>query len=472
MKKGDQIELQIESYAFEGKGVARIDKGDPSQKFVIFVNGSYPGDRVISQITKVKKTYAEAKVVEILSHSDERIVAKCKFFGVCGGCKAQDLKYAVQVKYKEAQVIDIFKRMGGFSDFEILPIVPSEKIFHYRNKMEFSFAKRWLTEDEIKSGKEIADRSFALGLHIPKIFDKVLDITECHLCSGEFMTILNFTREFFKSRGTSIYSTDTHTGYLRNLVIKKSHGTEDLMVNLVTSEYNKPIMTEYRKELLKTVPTITTIVNNINIKKSQVAVGDYEKVEYGNGYIHDTIGEYKFRISANSFFQTNTLQAKNLYQTVLEFAEINAKEIIYDLYSGAGTIAIYISGNAEKVYAFETVVSAIADAKINLELNNVNNVEFIQADLNKSILPNSKMKKLSLPDVVITDPPRSGMHQNTVQDIIDLRPKKVVYISCNPTTQVRDIKLLVDFGYRLIKIKPVDMFPHTYHIENVALLKL
>jgi 23S rRNA (uracil1939-C5)-methyltransferase len=242
------------------------------------------------------------------------------------------------------------------------------------------------------------------------------------------------------------------------------------MVNLVSSEEDDKLISEFSSALLGEVPKVTTIVNNINKKKASIAIGDYEKVIYGSGFIYDEIGNYKFRISANSFFQTNTLQAENLYQTALEFADLHGNEVVYDLYSGAGTIAIFISEKAKNVIGLESVESAIEDAKVNADINNVKNVSFFNADLYKSFLPIVEKNNLPSPDVIIVDPPRSGMHQNTVDDIIKLSPRKIVYVSCNPATQVRDIKLLVNAGYKLIKIRPVDMFPHTFHIENVALL--
>lgn len=478
VKKGDLLEFEIEKYAFEGKGIAKVNRNiffpgeenDEEKKYVVFVEGSYPGDKVEAKLLKIKKTYAESKAVEIILTSPERVDAECAYFGTCGGCKQQDLNYSSQTKYKQRQVEEIFFRMGGFKNFEIEPILPSDLIFHYRNKMEYSFGDiRWLTVDEIKSGEDI-DRNFALGLHIPGKFDKVLDIKKCYLQSPVSSKILNLTRDFFKTRGASIYSTKTHEGYLRNLVIKCSHNANDLMVNLVTSYEDDELMNVYCSYLLKEVPEIKTIVNNINLKKALIAVGDYEKVFYGSGYIYDYIGNYKFRISANSFFQTNTFQAEHLYNTALNYAGLKGEEIVYDLYSGAGTISIYISGKAKKVFAFETVESAIADAHENVRLNNIVNVKFITADLFKSFMQIVNENNIPLPDVIIIDPPRSGMHKNTVGDVLTLRPKKIVYVSCNPTTQVRDIKIFAEAGYRLIKIKPVDMFPHTFHIENVALL--
>jgi 23S rRNA (uracil1939-C5)-methyltransferase len=478
VKKGEIVELEIEKYAFEGRGISKVDKGsivpesigESKNKYVVFVDGSYPGDFVKASLTKIKKSYAEARVEEIIKPSNLRIKARCKFFGACGGCKQQDLDYETQVKFKQQQVEEIFNKMGGLKDFKFEKILTSDKVFFYRNKMEFSFAeKRWLTSAEIESNK-ILEKDFALGLHIPRIFDKVINIDECFLQSELSNKILNFTRKFFKERNVSIYSTKTHEGFLRNLVIKHSHHSDDLMVNLVTSSENDDLLQNYKEMLLAEIPQITTIVNNINLKKASVAIGDYEKVLYGTGFIYDSIGRYKFRISSNSFFQTNTLQAEKLYQTALDFAEMNGDETVYDLYSGAGTISIFISDHCKEVYAFETVESALRDAEENAKLNNISMVHFIKADLYKSFLPIVEDKKLSKPDLIILDPPRSGMHKNTVNDVLNMSPKKIVYVSCNPTTQVRDIKLFAEAGYRLFKIKPVDMFPHTFHIENVALL--
>lgn len=479
MKKGDLLELDITGYAFEGKGVAKIIKEVDTQdesavkKFVVFVDGSYPGDKVIAQIRKVRSSYAESKVKEIIIKSSLRVKANCKYFGVCGGCKAQDLNYEEQIKFKEEQVKDIFERIGGFKDFEMEPIIPAEKIFFYRNKMEYSFAeKRWLSEGEIGSMQEIPDKDFALGLHIPGMYDKVLDIDGCWLQSEVSNDILNFTRYFFKKRQILPYSPRKHTGFLRNLVIKQSFLKNDLMINLVVSEENERLFLQFRDELLIRFPEITTIVYNINKKLSQVAYGDYEIVSHGSGFIYDLIGESKFRISANSFFQTNTAQALNLFSTALGYAEFNGNEIVYDLYSGAGTIPIFISKNIKQIYGFESIEPAIEDAKVNVGLNNIKNFEPMLVDLNKSFIPIIDEKKLPKPDVIIADPPRSGMNPKTVKDILELMPQKIIYISCNPATQARDIKLLCDGGYKLIKLRPVDMFPHTFHIENVALLKL
>ena len=394
MKKGDLLELDITGYAFEGKGVAKIIKEVHTldiveqKKFVVFVNGSYPGDTVIAQITKIRKSYAEARVKELIKRSPLRIPAKCKYFGTCGGCKAQDLNYDEQLKFKQEQVTDIFERIGEFKNFELLPIIPSEKTFFYRNKMEYSFSdKRWLSEFEISSKQEIYDQSFALGLHIPGMYDKILNINECWLQSELSNSVLNFTRAFFKNHQVLPYSSQNHTGFLRNLVIKQSFLNNEIMINLVVSEGNERLFILYKESLLNSFPQITTLVFNINKKLSQVAYGDYEIVSSGSGFIYDFIGKWKYRISANSFFQTNTAQAEKLFSTALEFAEFNGNETVYDLYSGSGTIPIFISKYVKQIYGFENVEPSIADAIVNVSLNNILNFEPIFTDLNKSFLP-------------------------------------------------------------------------------------
>ena len=502
IKKGESIRLKINGYAFEGKGIAKVEIENPqntnvkisenkisenktnenkiaqNKKFVVFVEGAYPGDEVIARITKKRSSYANAKVEKIIVPATDRIEPKCKYFRICGGCKQQDLHYEKQAEFKQQQVKELFLHMGGLENYISEPILKAERIYFYRNKMEFSFAdKRWIMKSEIENDEgikkdvEIKNRDFALGMHIPRIFDKVLDLEECFLQSEISAEIVNLSRQFFVSKNIKAYSTKTHTGFLRNLVIRQSHFTKDLMVNIVTASENEKLMQEYSEKLVKKFPEITTIINNVNLKKAQVAIGDFEKTYFGTGKIYDSIGDYKFRISANSFFQTNTLQAEKLYSTAVEFAEFQKDDIVYDLYSGAGTISIFISGYVKKVYALENVEAAVTDASANLKLNQIENVEFIQADLNHSFLPIVEQNQLPMPDVIIADPPRSGMNPKTVKDILKLSPKTLVYVSCNPATQVRDIKLLIEGGFKLIKTKPVDMFPQTFHIENVALLR-
>jgi len=473
MKVRDIIEVEVTGYAFEGKGIAKINliEGDEDLKnFVVFVENGYPGDSAQVKIIKKKKNYALARIEKLLKSSDERVAPRCRYFGTCGGCKQQDLDYGSQLRYKHQQVLEIFNKLGGLEGFVSGEIIPSDNSFYYRNKMEFSFGdKRWLTAEDMNNGMEI-DRSYALGLHIPNMFDKVLDIDECFLQSPESNLILNFTKKFFREKNSIVYSTKTHTGYLRNLAVRQSVHGKGLMVNLVTSESNSELVEEFTKGLCEVVPAVTTVVNNITSRKSSVAVGEREEVFFGDGFIYDTIGKYKFRISANSFFQTNTVQAEKLYEIARKYADIKSDEVVYDLYSGAGTIAIYVSEKAKEVHGFEAVGESIENAKQNVEINDVKNVYSHHVDLYKSFLPYLSENNVPEPDIMIVDPPRNGMHENTVNDILELEPERIVYISCNPATQVRDIKLLCA-KYKLVRINSVDMFPHTYHIENVALLE-
>lgn len=473
--KNSIIELEIESYAFEGKGVAflRDDENPENERgFVVFVQGAYPGERVTAKLIKTKKNYAESVIVEVLQKSPLRVEPLCSHFGVCGGCKQQDLVYSEQIKHKQQQVAEIFKNIGGITEIEQEPILGAEKQFYYRNKMEFSFSqKRWLTSDE--AGKpDVTNQGLFLGLHVPGVYDKVLDLKECKLQSPVSEEIVGFTRDYFTELGFEAYSTKTHTGYLKNLVIRQSANIPDLMINLVTASEDQAVTYNYASALKTKFPQITTIVNNINSSKAQVAKGEYEIVLFGEGKIYDKIGEYTFGISANSFFQTNTSQAEKLYDTTLEFAGLTGSEIVYDLYCGAGTITIYMSKHCKEVYGFEAVADAIMDAGINKDLNKAPHLHFYLADLYKSFLPVLAANDIPKPDVVILDPPRSGMHPNTLADMLKIKPAKIVYISCNPTTQARDIKELLAAGYKLVKMRAVDMFPNTYHIENVALLIL
>ncbi|MBV6513777.1 MAG: 23S rRNA (uracil-C(5))-methyltransferase RlmCD [Ignavibacteriaceae bacterium] len=472
--KNELITVTIESYVFEGKGLARhrnITAEGEEKDLVIFVDHAYPGDTAVVEIRKKKKNYYEAVIRELITPSPYRQTARCSYFGVCGGCRQQDMIYSQQVKFKHEQVVNLFERQGGFSGFEILDIVPAPSEFYYRNKMEFTFArKRWLTRDEIQGDAQFDEALFA-GLHVPGVYDKVIDINECFLQSPESNAILNYSRDFFLKKGIPAYTTSDHTGFLRNLVIRQTGNTDQLMVNLVTAGENPELMQEYSVYIRELVPGITTIVNNINRGKATVATGEYEIVIYGPGYIEDEIGHCRFRISSNSFFQTNTKQAERLYAIAREFAGIKKSDVVYDLYCGAGTISLYVAGDAKEVYGFEASSSAIKDAAVNQQINRNSNTRFFESNLYKSFLPEVEGNALPKPDILITDPPRNGMHTTTVEDILKLKPGKIVYISCNPATQVRDIKLLAEGGYKLKKIQPVDMFPHTYHIENVALLK-
>jgi 23S rRNA (uracil1939-C5)-methyltransferase len=462
-KKGDELKVKIDTMAFEGKAIGR------HEGMVVFVTDTVPGDVVRATITKVKSQYLEARSLELLEASDLRVEPRCRYAHACGGCKMQHIDYDAQLRFKHRHVIDAFERIGKLSGFTIPEPIAAEDIFFYRNKMEFSFSdQRWLTADEIASG-EAFDRDFALGLHVPGRYDKVLDIGECWLQSEESNRILASIRKSAKENDIRPYTTHSHEGFLRFVVIKQSRATGEVMVNIVTSDNRPDIMQPVIDNLRKDVPAVTTIVNNINRRKAQIAVGDEEIVYFGDGYITDRIGPYQFRISANSFFQTNTRQAERLFGIAREFGGLNAEDVLLDLYSGTGTITIFLSDAVRKAYGVESVPAAVTDARDNAARNNVRNVEFIEGDVLEKLNGRAKWLKEE-PTVLYVDPPRSGVHPKAVREIAALRIPKIVYVSCNPVTQARDIAVLGEFGYRVERVQPVDMFPHTYHIENVVRL--
>lgn len=474
MKRGEQHIIRIDKFVFEGFGLGVLspehqEVPEGMENFKFFVRFAYPGDIVRTEVTKVKKNYAEAEVREIITASPHRTEALCPYFTRCGGCKQQDLDYAQQVVFKEQQVEELFQPLRATHEFSSEPVLPSERIFRYRNKMEFSFSEvRWLPLERLATNPEEKEQ-LTLGFHPPRGFNNVMQIDECWLQPETGNTILQFAWDFFAKRKATVYNSKTESGFLRNLVIRQAAVTGEIMVNLVTSSRDENLMREFTEGVLAAVPSITTVINNINTRKAMVATGEFEFHDHGNGYIIDSIGKPHFRISANSFFQTNTIQAEHLYQTALDFAGFTGNEIVYDLYCGAGSISLFINNAVKAVYGLELVESAVNDANENKKLNAAENVHFFASDLYKSFIPLTEAHSLPPPDVIIVDPPRNGMHKNTIDDILAILPPKIVYVSCNPATQVRDIQLL-EGAYNLVKIKPVDMFPHTYHIENVALL--
>ena len=471
MKRGDELELVVERFASEGQSIARVDG------IVVFIQGGVPGDRVLARIEKAKKQYVRAEVLSLLTASPLRRLPRCKYFGTCGGCMWQHVGYQSQLEFKRQHVVDTLERIGGFGGIAVNATVGSADEFFYRNKMEFSFGDRWLTKEELeRQMQQQENRSplFALGLHIPGRFDKVLDIDECFLQSETSQGIVNTVRSFCIERGLSIYSTRTHEGYLRNLVIREGRRTREMMVNLVTSEDRSDLMHALCSALLALYPGITTVINNITERKSQVAIGDIEKVYHGPGFITERIGKRTYRISANSFFQTNTLQAERLYDIASGLARLNTDDIVFDLYSGTGTIALHVADEVKEVVGIETVGSAIEDARRNAVMNGVGNCTFVLGDLKDKLTRDTGwLSNHARPTVMLIDPPRSGMHEKVVVEIAALRPDRIVYVSCNPATQARDVKLLCSLApYRITGVQPVDMFPQSYHVENVIGLSM
>jgi 23S rRNA (uracil1939-C5)-methyltransferase len=473
VNRGDEITIKLERVAFEGKCIAHVNG------VVVFIAGSVPGDTVRARVTKVKKQYAEAELLEVLQPSLLRVQPRCRYFGTCGGCTWQQVDYEAQLEFKRQHVIEALEHIGGFSGVEVKPTLGTDEIYFYRNKMEFSFGERWLGKEEIQTAPRAREprggvAQFALGLHIPNRFDRVLNIEECHLQSEMSYHIVNAVRSFCIRRQLSIYSTVTHTGYLRNIAIRASSRTHELMVNLVTSEDRPDIMQALTGHLLEKFPLITTIVNNISQRKAQVATGERERVYYGPGFITERIGKRAYRVSANSFFQTNTMQAERLYDTVQRLARLKSDEVLFDLYSGTGTIALHIADSAKEVVGIESAAPAVEDARRNASMNGVGNCTFLLGELKDMMTKDSSwMQQHAKPNVVIVDPPRTGMHEKVAQSIVRLRPERIVYVSCNPATQARDLKLMCrEPVYRIFDVQPVDMFPQTYHIETVVGLSL
>ena len=459
VKRGGEYEVEIEKLAFGGAGIARMDN------YVIFVKGAIPGDRALVRIQKRKSAYAEARLLSLIKPSKYRIASPCPYFEWCGGCTWQNLSYEDQLKYKVDIVAESFRHLAGLVDIQVQPIITSEKPFAYRNKMEFSFSdRRWLLPNELN--KDDINRDFALGLHVPGTFDKILQIDTCLLQSDIANQILKYINDYIIKNKLQPYGIRSHKGFLRFLVIRESSYNGSIMVNMVTAYEDTKSLKNLAQKLINKFPSIKSVVNNINSKLAQIAFGEKEIILAGESTIQEKLGRHLFNISANSFFQTNTKQAEKLYSKVLEFAGLTGIENVWDLYCGTGTITIFLAEQAREVTGFELVESAVNDARLNAETHGVHNAKFIGGDLLHKL---REMK--DKPDVLVTDPPRSGMHPKVVEYIRDLCPEKIVYVSCNPTTLARDVSILKE-TYEIEMIQPVDMFPQTYHIETIVKMEL
>ena len=453
----------VTDYAAEGKALAKIDGK------VIFISGAVPGDVIDVFLTKNKKDWAEARVIEIKQPSTERQVPFCKHFGLCGGCKWQMLPYAKQLQYKQQEVEQNLKRIGKVDLPELMPIVGADDDKHYRNKLEFTFSnKRYLLPEEMAT-EETTLQSNALGFHVPRLFDKIIDIEECFLMDDVNNSIRNTVKDFALLHNFTFYDVRQHTGWLRNIVIRYCT-TGELMVNIIFNnedEENRKLLLD---DLLLKVPSISTLLYTINPKFNDT-IYDLTPVTYfGKGYAIEKLENFSFKISPKSFFQTNTKQAEKLYQITRKFAGLTGNEVVYDLYCGTGSIGIFLSQGAKKIIGVEAIEDAIEDAKENAALNNINHTHFFAGDVIK-ICNDEFFATHGKPDVVITDPPRAGMHEKLVNKLLEIEAPKIVYVSCNTATQARDIGLLNE-KYSVQKIQPVDMFPHTHHIECVVLLVL
>jgi 23S rRNA (uracil1939-C5)-methyltransferase len=459
LPKGETIELNVEKMAYGGHGIGRLDG------FVVFLRGVVPGDRVKARIYRKKKDYAQANVVEVISPSPDRIPAPCPYSGYCGGCQWQHIQYANQLSYKKDQVKESIKHIGGLEDVVVHSVLPSENIFSYRNKMEFSFSdRRWFMPHELD--KRELEGNFALGLHVPGTYHKVIDVEACLLQQETGNQILREVKRYAKESRIPVYGLKSHEGYWRFLTIRYSGSFDEWMVNLVTSEERPEITRPLADMLSGQIEQVKSVVNNITRRKASIAVGEHEVVLKGKGSIRDKIGPFTFQISANSFFQTNSLAAQVLYGKVTDYAELKGNERVLDLYSGTGTIPIFLANRVQTVTGIEINESAVLDARRNCEDNSVDNCHFIIGDIREELSTiNYK------PDVLIIDPPRAGMHKDVLAQALSLSAERIIYISCNPATMARDISGMVQ-DYELVDIQPVDMFPHTYHIEAVAKLWL
>ncbi len=465
IKLHQRLTLEIEKSAFEGKSIARKDG------YVIFVMGAVPGDTAEVEIVKKKKNYSIAKVNNIIKKSESRTEPECKYFGVCGGCNWQNLSYQKQLEYKRDQIIDVFTKIARIEQIMVLATLPSPKIYRYRNKVEFSFgSSRWLTINEIQSNAEIKNKNFALGFHIPERYDKVLNIDSCLLQSEVGDKILNTIYHKALEYGCKSYNSRDDSGFLKNLVIRTSLNG-GLIVNLITASVRERneinFLNWYMESFTKMYNGDTTIVHSINNSSSPVAFREIV-FSYGAGYITEKICDLIFKISPYSFFQTNSYQLNNFIDKIIDLSQLSEDLIVWDFYCGVGSITLPISQRVSKVYGFELSSSAIEDANINARINNIKNVEFHKIDLNSKRL-SSYLNEFPRPDILILDPPRSGLHKNTINTILQILPEEIIYVSCNPATQARDCSLLLE-NYNIDLIRPIDMFPHTYHIESLALL--
>lgn len=464
MKKLPILEdVRIEAIAAEGQALARVDG------VVLFTQYAVPGDLVDIQLTKKKKSYMEGRVVKYKELSKTRCEAKCEHYGVCGGCKWQILPYDEQLKAKQQQVVDNLVRLGHLTLPEVSPILGSKKIYEYRNKLEYTFSnKRWIPFG-VERENLTPEQLMGVGFHIPGMFDKVLDINRCHLQVDISNQIRNEIRAYAKQNGLEFFDLKQQVGFLRTLMIRTT-STGELMVVVVFCREDKAMREALLEHLKKQFPQITSLLYVINEKRNDT-ITDQEIITYhGSDCIYEEMEGLKFKIGPKSFYQTNSEQAYELYKVARGFAELTGDEMVYDLYTGTGTIANFVSRQCRKVVGIEYVPEAIEDAKVNSEINDIENTLFYAGDM-KDILTGDFVKEHGRPDVIITDPPRAGMHEDVVKVIMEAEPKRIVYVSCNPATQARDLAMLCE-KYTITAVQPVDMFPHTHHVENVVQLKL
>ncbi len=458
VQKGQVVTLDIINLAFGGKGIAKING------FTIFVDHAIPGDRVSARIVQKKKNHAQARIIDLIAHSPDRIHPACPYFGQCGGCVLQSMTYEKQLEYKRRHVEEALIHLAGIQNAHVNPTITSSRRFGYRNKVEFTCARRrWLLPHEFDN--QISDAQFSMGFHAPGIFDKVVDIDSCLLQPDLGNQIFSCVKQAMKSSGYPAYDQKTHEGFWRFLMLRYAFAHDQWLVNIITQSENPRAVDAIAAMLTQRFPNIVSIVNNITSRKSGVSTGEYEIHLAGERYLKERLGPYEFEISANSFFQTNTEGAVTLYNTIKKFAALSGTETVLDLYSGIGTIPIWLSDAANRLIGIEIAPSAVADARKNCNRNRISNCRFIAGDIRSSLAGIDQK-----PDLMIIDPPRSGMHPDVVKQVLAMAPPAIIYVSCNPATMARDISMM-KHQYRIVHVQPVDMFPHTYHIETVMKLE-
>lgn len=451
--------VEITGVAAEGKSIARVDD------MVVFIPYGAPGDVVNIKLDKKKRSYAEAHIVDMLKPSPDRVAPVCEHFGVCGGCKWQHIPYESQLRHKRDQVVDALTRIAKVEIPEVNPTLGSKETFCYRNKLEYTFScKCWITFEDLRSGREIADRN-ALGFHIPGAFDKVLDIKKCWLQDDLSNRIRLFVRQYALAKGYEFYDIKAQQGLMRTLMVRIA-STGEVMLIVVFARPEQEKIDDLMGAIAAEFPEITSLLYVVNQKVNDT-IADQEVITYrGRDYINEEMEGLQFRIGPKSFYQTNSLQAYELYKVARRMACLKPDDLVYDLYTGTGTIANFVARQVKKVVGIEYVPEAIADAKLNSEVNGIDNTIFFAGDM-KDVLTDGFIAEHGRPDVMIIDPPRAGMHEDVVNVILNARPERIVYVSCNPATQARDLALMDEF-YRVEEVQPVDMFPHTHHVENVV----
>ena len=451
--------VEITGVAAEGKSIARVDD------MVVFIPYGAPGDVVNIKLDKKKRSYAEAHIVDLVKPSPDRVTPTCEHFGVCGGCKWQHIPYESQLRYKRDQVVDALTRIAKVEIPEVNPTLGSKETFCYRNKLEYTFScKCWITFEDLRSGREIADRN-ALGFHIPGAFDKVLDIKKCWLQDDLSNRIRLFVRQYALAKGYEFYDIKAQQGLMRTLMVRIA-STGEVMLIVVFARPEQEKIDDLMGAIAAEFPEITSLLYVVNQKVNDT-IADQEVITYrGRDYINEEMEGLQFRIGPKSFYQTNSLQAYELYKVARRMACLKPDDLVYDLYTGTGTIANFVARQVKKVVGIEYVPEAIADAKLNSEVNGIDNTIFFAGDM-KDVLTDGFIEEHGRPDVMIIDPPRAGMHEDVVNVILNARPERIVYVSCNPATQARDLALMDEF-YRVEEVQPVDMFPHTHHVENVV----